>query len=72
MNLTFEVTNIFITWIGKNIRIMGYFQLVLSMSFAFFPQPVQIGTDSLAISAAAEDCFQLVPIYELKVKLERR
>ena len=54
------------TWIGKNIWIKSYVQLVLSISFAFFPQPVWIGTDTLAISTAADDCFQLVPIYDWK------
>ena len=47
----------------------GYVQLVPSTLPASFPQPVWIATDSLAIFTAAEDCFQLVPKYELKVKL---
>ena len=44
----------------------GYGQLVPSILFTSFLQPVWIATDSLAIFAAAEDCIQLVPKYELK------
>ena len=50
----------------------GYIQLVPSILFAPIPQAVWIATNSLAIFTAAEDCFQLVLKYELKVKLERR
>ena len=50
----------------------GNVQLVLSVLCTSFRQPVWIVTDSLATSAAAEDFFQLVPKYRLKVKLQRR
>ena len=50
----------------------GYVQLVPSTLSTSFPQPVYIATDSLAFFTAAEHCFQLVPKYKLKVKLQRR
>ena len=41
-------------------------------SFSTFPQPGWIATDSYAISSSAAGCFQLVPKYELKVKMQTR
>ena len=50
----------------------GYVQLVLLNLLPSFRQPVWIATESLAIFIAPEHSFQLVPKYELKVKLWRR
>ena len=79
VNFTFEkykyFSNICITYNTKRYLdsfSKGNVQLVLSIVYTSFPQHVWIVTDSLAASAAAEDFFQLVPKYRLKVKLQRR